>query len=108
MKIQTVEQFAKNIVANAIASGKDWPVDAVFRIQYGYSVNGPYGIDQVKFVNSQEEVDRIWNSVANAAAYSPVPLRMTVEEWDLGPNLVRDCTFTRTTQVDNLKAEQAN
>ncbi len=105
----SVQEFANNIVSNALASGEGWPNDAVFKVRKvilngGYPDKvAPWYLKQTWFFESREEAEKLWGSLSDGMFYSNYSARITMEEWDLGPTVIRDGSFTRTTQINNLE-----
>jgi hypothetical protein len=104
----SVQEFAKSIVANAISSGEGWPDDAVFKVRKVILNCGKpdkvahWHLDKTWFFESREEAEKLWGSLSDGMFYSNYQARITMEEWDLGPTLIRDYSLTPTTQINNL------
>lgn len=104
----TAQEVCMGIVDRAIASGKGWPDDAVFKVRKVILNGGKpdkvplLHLEQTWFFESREEAEKLWGSLSDGMFYSNYQARITMEEWDLGPTVIRDGSFTRTTQINNL------
>ena len=104
----SVQEVCMGIVDRAIASGKGWPDDAVFKVRKIILNGGKpdkvshLHFEQTWFFESREEAEKLWGSLSDGMFYSNYQARITMEEWDLGPTVIRDCSLTRTTQINNL------
>lgn len=95
------------IVERALASGEGWPAEAVFKVHKRiYDDNGqvaPWYKNREWFFSTKEEMESHWSSLRDGMLMSEgYSAQITVHEWDLGPDLIRDDSFENMRQKDNL------